>query len=314
MNQDFTFETVTPHISVNVDKICTTYAYVYSPTFVFKGERHEAWELIHVSKGEAVVETQNKSSILKSGQLYIHKPYDFHKIKANNTTCNIGIIGFYSKSRSLYSIADQNLDASTYIKSLIVQLINEGMLCLAGKNNIPPLLQNEKREFASSQVVKNLIELLLIEIIRSTQRHEQHQANISLTSNDKNLVQKIKFLLTKNINNPITLKEISAELNYSVSHLCTSFKKQMGISIMNYFIQLRIERAKQLIIDGKKTIKEISEELNFDTLQYFSYHFKKHTGQSPSQYASIVQTYKIIDTARQNKVALLFTETEKNEK
>lgn len=310
MNEDITFETVTPHISVNVEKLCTTYAYVYSPTFAFHGEKHEAWEIIYVSKGEVVIETQSKSSVVKSGQMYIHKPYDFHKIRANNTTCNIGIVSFCSKSRSLYPIADQNLDVTSYMKNLIVQIINEGMLCLAGKNNIPPLLKNEKREFASSQVIKNLLELLLIEIIRIDRRHEQHQSTSSPTHNEKNLVQNIKCLLAKNINTPITLKEISAELNYSVSHLCTSFKKHMGISIMNYFIQLRIERAKKLITDGEKTIKEISEELNFDTLQYFSYHFKKHTGHSPSQYASIVETYKIIDTAQQNKVALLFTEAE----
>ena len=311
MNENITFETVTPHIRVNVDRICATYAYVYSPTYVFLGEKHEAWEIVYVSKGEVIVETENNRSVLKSGQLYIHKPYDFHNIKANNTNCNVGIIAFCSKSRSLYAIADQNIDVNVYMKNAITQIINEGMLCLAGKNNIPPLLKNEMREFASSQMIKNLIELLLIEIIRSTRRHEQHQTATSPMHNDKNLVQNIKYLLAKNINKPITLKEISAELNYSVSHLCASFKKQTGISIMNYFIQLRVERAKQLITDGQKTIKEISEELNFDTLQYFSYHFKKHTGYSPSQYASIVETYEIIDTARQNKVALLFTESKK---
>ena len=305
--QQIEFETVTPKTFVSVDKLCTTYAYVYSPTYAFKGEQHEAWEIIYLTKGEATVETDDVSCVLKSGQIYIHKPFDFHKIKANNTTCNVGIVSFCSKSKPIYDIADKAFTLSAFQRSLLIKIINEGVLYLAGINYAPPLLQNERAEYASGQVIKNLLEIFLIDLIRTQKRNESSSYTLSPQANDNMLVHNIKFFLAKNVNTPLTLKEISNEFNYSVSHLCNSFKRSMGISIMNYFILLRIERAKKLISDGEKTIKEISEELNFDTLQYFSFQFKKHTGYSPSQYSNLIKTYKILDTAQPNKVSLLLT-------
>ncbi len=303
------FETVSMKICVSVDKICSTYAYVYSPAYAFVGERHEAWEIIYLSKGEATVETDDNTAILKSGQIYIHKPFDFHKIKANNTTCNVGIISFCSKSKPLYEIADKPFSVTSYHSNLIIQIINEGMMFLAGKNCVPPLLENEHPEYASGQVIKNLLELLLIDVLRTVKRKDAPTHTVAIPAGDKNLVQNIKCFLAKNVNTPLTLKMIANELNYSVSHICNCFKKATGLSIMNYFILLRIERAKKLITDGEKTIKEISEELNFDTLQYFSYQFKKQTGYSPSQYSSMIKTYKILDTVHPNKVSLLLNST-----
>lgn len=300
------FEAVSPKIFVSVDKICTTYAYVYSPSFSFKGEAHEAWEIVYLSKGEAIIETDDKTTVLKSGQFYLHKPFDFHKIRANNVTCNVGIVSFHSKSKPLFLIADKALDSTSYQKNLFTQIISEGMLCLAGKNGIPALLENETKEWASEQVIKNLLEIFLIDILRRV-KNSEHPTPAILAKNETSLVQSVKFFLAQNINTKLTLSGISNALNYSVSYLCSSFKNDTGMSIMNYFIQLRIERAKKLITDGSKTIKEISEELNFDTPQYFSYQFKKHTGFSPSQYASIIKTYKIMDHPQQSKISLVFS-------
>ncbi len=307
------FETVTPKNYVTIDKLCTTYAYVYSPTYAFKGEQHEAWEIIYLTKGEATVETDELSNVLKGGQIYIHKPHDFHKIKANNTSCNVGIVSFCSKSKPLFEIADKVFDTTAYQKELLIKIINEGILFLAGKNYMPPLLQNERPEYASGQLIKNLLEILLIDIIRNKRKIESPVYTLSPQGNENTLVHNIKFFLAKNVNTPLSLKQLSNEFNYSVSHLCNSFKKSMGISIMNYFILLRIEQAKKLISDGEKTIKEISEELNFDTLQYFSFQFKKHTGYSPSQYSNLIKTYKILDTAQPNKVSLLLSSADTKE-
>ena len=311
--QEIQFETLTPKSYVTIDKLCTTYAYVYSPTFAFKGEQHEAWEIIYLTKGEATVETDELSTVLKSGQIYLHKPYDFHKIKANNTSCNVGIVSFCSTSKPLYEIADKAFDTTAYQKELLIKIINEGTLYLAGINYVPPLLQNEYVEYASGQVIKNLLEILLIDVIRNKRRIEFPSYTLAPQGDDNTLVHNIKFFLAKNVNTPLSLKQLSNEFNYSVSHLCNSFKRAMGISIINYFTLLRIEQAKKLITDGKKTIKEISEELNFDTLQYFSFQFKKHTGYSPSQYSNLIKTYKILDTKQPNKVSLLFPSTDTSE-
>ena len=199
------FETVTPRDFISVERLCTTYAYVYSPSFCFKGETHEAWEIVYISKGEAIIETDEKTSVIKNGQFYIHKPFDFHKIKANNVTCNVGIVSFFSKSKPLYDIADVVFDATSYQKNLFTQIISEGILCLAGKNGIPPLLENEMPEWAGEQVIKNLLEIFLIDVLRRLKNTETQSLPLQ-AKNDKTLIQNVKFFLAKNINQRLTLK------------------------------------------------------------------------------------------------------------
>ena len=63
----------------------------------------------------------------------------------------------------------------------------------------------------------------------------------------------------------------------------------MNISVMNYCILLKIEKAKKLIAEGNKNINEIAEILDFNSVQYFSTQFKKITKMTPSQFASAIK-------------------------
>ena len=69
----------------------------------------------------------------------------------------------------------------------------------------------------------------------------------------------------------------------------------MGMSIIQYFIALRINKAKELIAEGKRSLGEISDFLEFDTIQYFSSQFKKFVGVSPSQYATMMKNRRVIE-------------------
>ena len=293
---------IKPHILVNVEHVGPIYAYIYSPTFAFKGESHKTWELIHVNDGEVVIETDDTSLILKEGQFYLHKPLDFHKIRANNVSCNVGIVNFDSKSNVLYNIADVIIDSYAYQINLFNQIIDEGVYLFDYKKES----KTKTAKYANIQVLKNLIELLLIDIIRTTKKNNTSKTVLSINK-EPTLVQNIKFFLLKNVNNKLTLQDIANEFNFSISYLCTVFKRSTGMSIINYFIMLKIEQAKKLIAENTKTIKEISNELNFDTLQYFSYRFKKATGFSPTQYAATIKSYDIMDRPQQYTSSLLLS-------
>ena len=71
----------------------------------------------------------------------------------------------------------------------------------------------------------------------------------------------------------------------SVSKLKLLFREKYGGGPINYFIELKIEKAKQLIDEGNLNLTEIAESLGFNSLHYFSRLFKKMTGISPSKYS-----------------------------
>jgi len=80
------------------------------------------------------------------------------------------------------------------------------------------------------------------------------------------------------------IEELSAQQHISVSHYSRSFKQKTGSSPINYFNQLKIQKACQYLYFTDRSIKEICKELGFDDQYYFSRLFKNVTGSSPSQY------------------------------
>jgi transcriptional regulator GlxA family with amidase domain len=70
------------------------------------------------------------------------------------------------------------------------------------------------------------------------------------------------------------------------------FKEYTGISPHQYHLDLKIMRAKELILTTDKNIKEISYELGFQSIHYFSRLFKKKAGQNPSELRGTVISEK----------------------
>ena len=73
-------------------------------------------------------------------------------------------------------------------------------------------------------------------------------------------------------------------LHRSYYYLSRIFTSTTGITIEKYFIQLKIERAKELIIQDELSILEIAIKLGYSSQQIFSTQFKKETGKTPSEY------------------------------
>lgn len=99
-------------------------------------------------------------------------------------------------------------------------------------------------------------------------------------------VEKIINYMAENYKNDITLQDIATYAQISPSYLGSIFKKITGKSTIDYLIQVRINKAKSLLLDGF-TVSETSKLVGFKDIFYFSRAFKKHEGVSPSQYVAL---------------------------
>jgi len=90
-----------------------------------------------------------------------------------------------------------------------------------------------------------------------------------------------------NINNNITLQELCRHFYYSPSRFSSLFKQRTGYSPIDYFIQLKMQKASQLLDFTDQSIKDIASEFGFDDPYYFSRRFRKTIGVSPKKYRSI---------------------------
>jgi YesN/AraC family two-component response regulator len=165
---------------------------------------------------------------------------------------------------------------------------------MAGKNYMPPLSKSDKINIPfSGQFIKNTLENLLISIIRKQSNKNNEQPNFNAASFHKNnIVQSAVMYINENVDKRLTLKDISKSVGYSVSYISAVFKKHLGTSLINYFLKVRITKAKQLIEENKYSFNEIAELLGFDSVQYFSTQFKKIAKLTPSQYATMLKVSK----------------------
>ncbi len=81
--------------------------------------------------------------------------------------------------------------------------------------------------------------------------------------------------------------EIAANLHHEYTYLSSLFSSIEGRTIESFFIEQRIEKAKELIVYGQMTLSEIAFELEFSSGAHLSSQFKKITGLTPSYFREV---------------------------
>ncbi len=103
-------------------------------------------------------------------------------------------------------------------------------------------------------------------------------------ADQNSLVLKAVDYITANYNSDISVTDIANALYINNVYLSQIFKKKMGVSVIKYLINYRIEQAKKLLVETDDLIYIISEAVGFHEFRHFSKTFKKITGLSPAQY------------------------------
>lgn len=231
---------------------------------------HE-YQIIYITKGEGILETRHGRFPIKQGSIFFIFPNEWHRYKPNQKTGwienYIGFDGEIAKSfmtNPLFSLQQPVLNIG--IKEEIIDTYLK----------IFDLVDKEQPGF--QQIVSGMIIKLLGYIISF-----EKQKGFS----GKRIVQVIeesRFLMRQNIAREINMEELAQKNNVGYSYFRKMFKKFTGVSPGQYHLQLKIMRAKDLLISTDKSIKEISYELGFQSIFYFSNMFKKKEGVNPSQF------------------------------
>ncbi len=116
-----------------------------------------------------------------------------------------------------------------------------------------------------------------------------------IDSHMSGLIEKIKQLAIKKARFEVDSKEkkinlsnyLSEKLHYEYTHLSSLFSSVEGRTIENFYIEQRIEKAKELLIYGEKTLSEIAFELDYSSTAHLSSQFKKITGLTPSYFKKV---------------------------
>lgn len=82
----------------------------------------------------------------------------------------------------------------------------------------------------------------------------------------------------------ISLDTVSDILNINASYFSTLFKRSFGVNFLDYLTELRINAARELLMDPLRSTAEIAEMVGYENANYFTRVFKKKTGMTPTKY------------------------------
>jgi AraC-like DNA-binding protein len=98
------------------------------------------------------------------------------------------------------------------------------------------------------------------------------------------VITKAKKFIEEHQTEDISLGDVAKAVNTSTFYFCKMFRKITGINFTDYLSRLRIERAKNLLLNPNLRISEIAFEIGFQSLTHFNRVFKRIIGQSPTDY------------------------------
>lgn len=97
-------------------------------------------------------------------------------------------------------------------------------------------------------------------------------------------ITRAKDFIQNHQSEDISLGDVARAVNTSTFYFCKMFKKATGLNFTDYLSRVRIEKAKNLLLNQNLRISEIAFEVGFQSLTHFNRVFKKIVGQSPTQY------------------------------
>ena len=100
------------------------------------------------------------------------------------------------------------------------------------------------------------------------------------------LLKKIEAFLAECRDGQVSLKQVAASVNLSPCHFCSVFKKQTGLTFSQYRVRQRLEKARELLVDGARRVSDVAFESGFESIPYFNRAFRRKFGCSPTEFRS----------------------------
>jgi AraC-like DNA-binding protein/DNA-binding NarL/FixJ family response regulator len=98
------------------------------------------------------------------------------------------------------------------------------------------------------------------------------------------IMERAKEYIRENCCRSISLHDVSSHVYLSPIYFSHVFKKESGLTFMDFLTATRMEKAGELLRKEKRRVRDVSETVGYQSTRYFSRLFRRHFGVSPSEY------------------------------
>ena len=143
------------------------------------------------------------------------------------------------------------------------------------------LREMEQKNTGYEDICQAYMEILVIRLMRSTALAVQ-TATQAFSGNRQ--CAAVRQYIDLHFKEPLTLEQLAEEAHMNKYYLSHAFKREYGISPINYMISRRIDESKYLLAETDLSMSQIAQLLGFSSLSYFSQVFRRIQASTPMEY------------------------------
>ena len=244
---------------------------------IIQAHPHIKWfELTVITAGAATVSANGEDTAVGAGDIYLSFPYEVHEIRADRgARLEYDFLSFYPDDEELSRRLKEITRAP---RSGGGRIISDERISMLVQSAISELTLNERSR--SDEVLTNLFHLITIYTIRNFEESAKEKNGVS---DAQILCYRIMNYIDSHIYSLRCLDDVAKKLGYSYGYLSAIFRKTTGQTASDYYRKRKLETAKALILENRKTISDIAEMLGY-SLYSFSKAFKAAYGISPKAF------------------------------
>jgi len=229
-----------------------------------------------------VIVANGKNYTLNKGQLILLPPRSNHSGPSSEAV--IYMIAFDVDFSGMGKLYEKVLTLDGRQKLQLEQLMSLGRHILEAvpeKGYLAGNSLNDRADPLELQKFKNYFEIFLIELYR---KEIDNTPSAAVRSTNEEIFDGLITYLKRNVDKRLTLNDFSKNTLVSVAKIRKLFYKKHSCAPMQYFNQLKLEAAIELMCGTSLSYAEISAQLGFSSAAYFSKLFKRKMGVSPTEY------------------------------
>ena len=138
----------------------------------------------------------------------------------------------------------------------------------------------------------NLIRVYIAEIIITLLRKIQDFGKTKISESQKKLVIDVIEYIENNYSIKINTEKIASKMFFNKNYISKLFKKETGVSINEFIIEIRLKEACRQIVSTDRNITDIAFDCGFSDIKTFYLKFKKYIGCTPKSYRDSISVNK----------------------
>lgn len=257
----------------------------YTPVFYHK---HSFFEFIVVLKGTCEHYINNTTITIKVGDMCLVPPNVYHSLSVFSDCVVLNVLirrKFFENI--LFEFFDDDNAFSNFIKHALYNNKFDNYLSFHTDNDeditaliLDMYIEYQLNERFSKQIIENECVIVFSKLQREQCVEEKYGEVINTDIDFSNeLIRYIDINFAD-----VTLEEVASHFNYAPAYASKKIKQTLGCTFNEILRKIKINKAKQLLVNTGKSIIYISEYLGYRNSENFIRIFKRETGESPVQY------------------------------